>query len=110
MTKSVQYDAVVIVGGAHVSQLSQMGSVLAFINEAFKHCKPVIALDQGADLIATLAWPGITVAKDSNVVVSQGVITAKTPDEDTGKKLGHAVYDAILAHRHWERSIEKVPA
>jgi catalase len=112
MTKSVQYDGVAIVGGSHVSQLEKNGTVLAFINEAFKHCKPVIAMDEGAELIGMLAWPGIAVAKESdkNAVTSQGVVTVRNPNDDTAKKFGHAVFDAILAHRHWERSIEKIPA
>jgi len=112
MTKSVQYDGVAIVGGTHVSQLEKTGSVLAFANEAFKHGKPIFAIDEGADLIGMLAWPAIAVAKeaDKNAITSQGVVTVRSPNEDSGKKFGHAVYEAILAHRHYERSIDKIPA
>ena len=50
---SVLYDAVFVPGGAaSVKMLSKMGDARMFIDEAFKHGKPIAAVAEGTDLFA----------------------------------------------------------
>jgi catalase len=47
-SKSVMFDAVVVVGGKDsVDAMGEIGEAMAFVNEAFKHCKPIAAIDEG---------------------------------------------------------------
>jgi len=107
-TKSVQYDAVVIVGGEKsVNHLEDSGKVVTFINEAFKHGKPIIALAEGVKFIRDFEWDDITVVKhDQDFESSQGVVTAHHYNDD----LKDDVFKAVLHHRFPYRDIKRVPA
>jgi catalase len=52
-TASVLYDAVIVPGGADgVAMLHKSGDASTFIDQMFKHGKPIAALTAGADLFA----------------------------------------------------------
>ncbi|KAB8141357.1 catalase [Chloroflexia bacterium SDU3-3] len=52
-TSSVLFDAVAVPGGAQgIAALRKMGDARAFIDQAFKHGKPIAALAEGTDLFA----------------------------------------------------------
>lgn len=111
-TASVMYDAIFIPGGKkNVEALKKQGDVIHFINEAYKHCKPIAATDEAVELFANTGIPEAKVAaKEGNVIDHLGVVTAigaDKLDEFTDK-----FKSAILAHRHWAREEYKamVPA
>lgn len=58
---SVMYDAVFIPGGKNAEVLRGQGPIRYFIAEAYKHGKPVVTVDEGADLVKkAITLEGIT--------------------------------------------------
>jgi len=116
--KSVVFDAVVVLGGKNsIQKLGTIGDALCFVLEAFKHFKPIVAIDEGVDFLQGLHLPGINVAKPGEGVVSeQGVVTTRkfaAPSGTTKEgedSFSQAVFNAIAAHRHYQRNIDKVAA
>ncbi|HSO00564.1 MAG TPA: catalase, partial [Candidatus Nanopelagicales bacterium] len=102
---SVLYDAVFVPGGrAAVEALMKDGAALHFLNEAFKHYKPIAATGDGVDLLAASSIRGVTLAgaqAPQPVVSDRGVVTSR------GAPLPPAFTDqlihAIAQHRHWDR-------
>ncbi len=99
-TRSVQYDAVYVPGGAAaVSVLQSNGDALHFIEEAFKHYKSIAATAQGESLVRTalpfgnpLTQPGVVGGPDASAVAA-------------------AFVAAITTDRHWNRQLtDRVPA
>ena len=109
--KSVLFDGVALIGGeASVATLEQTGSVVGFLLEAFKHCKPICA---SGDALRLLLYPagvaGITLAKlgASEAVSDDGVVSSASP----GKEHVSKFIDALKKHRAWERKgVDKIPA
>jgi catalase len=104
-TGSIMYDAILIPGGkASVEAMKKQGDVLHFINEAYKHCKPIGALSEGVDLLLDTSIKGATIAQEDNggdVVDDEGLITVWNPRAyDT---FNQAFFNAIAQHRHWNR-------
>jgi len=59
---SVMFDAVVIPGGSQsAATLGALGEAVHFVLEAYKHCKTICAVNDGAQLLATL---GFSLGKD----------------------------------------------
>jgi catalase len=111
-TASIMYDAVYIPGGNHLEALSKQGDVIHFINEAFKHCKPIGATGEAVELLKMTQITGVKLAsKDAaqTVVNDLGVITLRdTADMENFK---NEFKNAIALHRHWMREEkDKVPA
>lgn len=103
---SVLYDAVFIPGGQQsVAALLQQGNALHFVNEAFKHCKPIAALGEGIELLQVADVQGVAVAgakSKGKVFVEDGVVTMRQ-----GASLDAFIEEfiqAISEHRHWGRS------
>jgi len=112
--KSVQFDGLVLVGGTQYPALTNIGEAVAFVNETFKHCKPIVALEEGADFLASLHFPGIKIAQGKEHVSSFGVVTAKDVDVTSlsiGEtlNLGKDIFKAFAQHRNFERDIARVP-
>jgi catalase len=107
---SIMYDAVFVPGGQDsVATLQTQGDARHFVNEAFKHCKPLAAFGDGVDLLIACDLRGVALANAGNgIVADAGVITSR--DADAGS-LAQQLIDAIAAHRHWGRSQKQaVPA
>jgi len=116
-TKSVLFDGVVLVGGSQYQKFAQIGEVLQFVAETFKHCKPIGAIEEGAEFLQRFGFVGVSLAGpgEAEVKSSQGVVTTGKFAQDiatVGDALtwGKAFFDAVAAHRHWERSIDSVQA
>jgi len=97
---SVLFDAAVVLGKkAAVTELANLGHALEFIKDQYRHCKPLLVLDEGADLLESAGVslvlpsgnpdPGLLVAKD---VGAQAVL----PD----------FVKAIGRHRHYQREMD----
>lgn len=110
-TGSIMYDAVFIPGGKHVEALKKQGDVLHFINEAYKHCKPLGFTGEASQLFQTSnVHSGPVNFAQGDVYEDMGVVIAresKAPDNFFEK-----FEKAIIQHRHWSRAVNKdmVPA
>ena len=114
-TASVLFDAVFVPGGAEsVAALADDRDALDFVAEAFRHCKAIGAVGEGAQLLRAI--PG-AIASTGNgnggeSLEAEGVIVLETQRERKGKRADakgalagftRAFIQAIAAHRHWER-------
>jgi catalase len=93
---SVIYDAVVVLGGSSADALAKSGLAIHFINEAYRHGKPIAAIADGSLLLDACslgevkAPDGVIVGKDANAI------------DD--------LIAALLQHRFPRRLIANVPA
>jgi len=97
---SVLFDAVYVPGGLNsVATLEADADAVHFLNEAFKHCKPIAADDQAIQVLEATYFSK-KMESDEGVIVSA----------DAGK-LAAAFINAIKQHRFWEREKpRKIPA
>lgn len=101
-TASVLYDAVYVPGGqASIEALKGQGDAIAFLNEAYKHAKPIGATNEGVDLLAATAVASTALAGDAMPVSELGVVTARNTNDLAG--FCDAFVNAIAQHRHWQR-------
>jgi catalase len=102
-TSSTLFDAVYVAGGAaSVAKLKQDADAVRFVNEAFRHCKPIAAAAEGVQLLEAAAYPGAT-----DILGAEGVVTS------TDKQRGSLTKDfvkAIEQHRFWSRELKAMPA
>jgi catalase len=107
---SVMFDAVLIPGGsASAAALSQVGDAVHFVLEAYKHCKPICAINEGASLLSTL---GFSLGDDPNLIMlpTSGVILADARMVTDGQ-VSQEFMAAIAQHRHWDRlNADAIPA
>jgi catalase len=93
---SVIYDAVIVAGGASAAALSTSGLAIHFINEAYRHGKPIAFIGDGSLLLDACSL-GETTAQD-------GVVIGDVPSAI------EELIAAVLQHRFPRRSIAGVPA
>lgn len=86
---STLYDAMYVVGGEADNMKKFTMDTVEFINEAYKHYKPI-----------AVASTGKTFFEASDAEEGPGVIIG----EDSSK-FGKAFVDAVAAHRHWDRKV-----
>jgi catalase len=105
---SIMFDAVYVPGGkASVDALKEEGDAIHFLNEAFKHCKPIAATGEGVDLLEAADLEGVTLGT-TGVTSEHGVVTAGGGDLDAAAE---QFLEAIAQHRHWTRTQKsRVPA
>jgi catalase len=108
-TASVVFDAVLVPGGPGVDKLAQQGDALHFVNEAFRHCKPIGAVGEGIGLLRRSQLPNLNYAtEESRLISEKGVVTAAGKDT---AKFAEAFITAVAQHRHWDRLMkDAVPA
>jgi catalase len=109
---SVLFDAVYVPGGdKSVAALKAEADAIHFVNEAFKHCKPVAANGAGVEFLraTTLAdMVGKSNGKENQVSVNEGVVTSA--GAQTGKVAAEFI-KAMMQHRFWSREKkDQVPA
>ena len=93
---SVVYDAVIILGGQAASELAKSGIAIHFINESYRHGKPIAAIGEGVLLLRACSLP--------DAQVDDGVISGENDDVIGG------LIEALLHHRFPRRVISGVPA
>ena len=98
-TASVLYDAVYVPGGdAHVVALSNNADAIHFLNEAYKHCKPLAADENARPVLAATYF--------NKHIEENGIIIGKNP-----AILAADFIEAMKKHRFWQREkARKVPA
>ncbi|TXF79009.1 catalase [Chryseobacterium sp.] len=92
-TASVIFDAVYVPGGEGVHTLLEHSGAIHFISEAYKHCKPIAADENGVELL-TKSIPQLAVPED-------GIVIDGEVQEFAG---------AIMLHRFWDREMNPIPA
>ncbi len=109
-TASVLFDAVLVPGGQKCIQaLGMQGDALHFINESYRHCKPIGAIGEGIDLILKSDIPENITLSEGEAQSDLGVVTAR--DTSNLDNFVGRFKDAVAQHRHWGReSKEQVPA
>ncbi len=109
-TSSVLFDAVLVPGGAACAEeLCRLGLALHFVLEAYRHCKPICAINEGTSLLSTLGFT-LSTQKDSAVTVpTPGVLLADSSKAIEGQ-ISAEFIAALAQHRHWDRvNVEAVP-
>jgi catalase len=135
-SKSTLFDAIFVASGAKIHQLEICGDAITFVNEAFKHHKPICAVGNAVDFIrSSCVLPGIRLASTDEPVVSDlGVVTcignqvlgsvAGAASHVVGSTASGAVAGAsggaggaagefiraIGEYRFWDRDVSRVPA
>jgi catalase len=107
---SVVFDAVLVAGGDDSAQaLQDNGDAVHFVNEAFKHAKPLAAIGAGLGVLDAARLPAVERAdvSDAATVSDQGVVTAGVGGDPAD--LASRFLEAIAAHRHWDRQTSSVP-
>jgi len=108
---SVLFDALYLPGGEqNVDILKGDAKALLFIQEAYVHCKPIAATDEGmvllaaaqpgADKMAKSHAEGVLQAPESLLAGDEGIVTGR------GDQVGHVArtfIKALAQHRHWDR-------
>jgi catalase len=110
-TGSVMFDGVIVPGGDHIDALMEQGDALHFVNEAFKHHKPLAALGRGIELLEAADIGDVSMVRPGSsggVNVSHGVVTA---DGSAREAAATRFVEALAGHRHWHRpGRAKIPA
>ena len=103
---SIMFDAVMVPGGAASAQaLERNGDAVHYVLEAYKHCKSICLIGEGAGLLRSL---GVTPGDPATL--APGVIMGKN-DPPGRAQLAQDFIAAIARHRHWTRpNVEAVPA
>jgi catalase len=102
-TCSVLYDAVLVPGGASAQALAGDGNAVHFVLEAYRHCKTIGVIGEGAQLLRTLGTGGEGAA-------AAGVVIGRN-DPPSRPQFAQEFVAALAKHRHWSRAnLESVPA
>jgi catalase len=104
-TASVLYDGVFVPGGDNVEQMHKLGDAIHFIQECYRHYKPVGGTAEANDLIRVCIFDDIKVS-EKGVKEDKGVVTTIDPTQEFLDKFEKA----IAMHRHYVRKKELVPA
>lgn len=105
---SVLYDAVYLPGGINsIATLEAEANAIHFLNEAFKHCKPIASDDSARQVLeATYFAKKLPADSNSATVLREGIVI----DKDI-EKISAQFIKAIAQHRFWERERpRRVPA
>jgi catalase len=117
-TASVLFDALFLPGGRQsIETLKTQGHAVHWINETFKHCKPIAGVGEGVDLLQASGMAGVQLAEAGTreqVVTDKGIVTSRRSSSDGSSDLdaiAEQFIQAIAQHRHWSREEkDRVPA
>lgn len=111
-TGSIMFDAVFIPGGKEsVEKLKKQGDALHFVNEAFKHGKPIGASAEGTGLLTDAKIGDLAMARPGaeGVASEMGIVSVQNTSDL--KPFINNFIQAIAQHRHWDRDMkDMVPA
>jgi catalase len=106
-TASVLYDAVYVPGGVNsVATLASDPDAVHFLNETYRHCKPIAADEDARQALeATYFYKKLPVDYSEETGLEDGVVIHSQPAE-----LARQFINIIALHRFWEREASrKVP-
>jgi catalase len=94
---SVLFDALVIPDGADaIARLTTDGRTLEFIKDQYRHCKPILAIGDGADALDLAGIPTTLISGDAD----PGLLRAEASEIDEAID---AFVASLAAHRHFAR-------
>jgi catalase len=97
---SVLYDAVIVAdGAASVKALMGNADALDFVRQQFRHCKPVLAVGAGADLLRKAGVPDTTADGSADPSMWNPALGAFLPALQEFKA-------ALAAHRNFQREVD----
>jgi catalase len=97
---SVLFDALIVPGGKRaVVTLGNVDHALEFIKDQYRHAKPILAINEGADLIENAGAPAVLPSGKPD----PGILIAKNKEP---KNTLPAFIKLISAHRHHERELD----
>jgi catalase len=97
---AVLFDALVIAdGAAAIEALGQEGHALEFVKDQYRHCKPILALGSGIDLLAKAQIPETLPSGEPD----PGLLRFEVTNIDAAIA---AFAAAIGKHRHFERQTD----
>jgi len=96
---SVLYDAVVVPGGKAAKTLGNLGQALEFVKDQYRHCKPLLAIGEGTDLLQNAGIPAALPSGDPD----PGLLLFK---DKIGKDAVSQFAQAIAKHRHFARAMD----
>jgi catalase len=100
---AVLYDALVVPSGREaVKTLGNLGQAAEFVKEQYRHCKPILVLGAGQDLVENAGVP-LTL---SNGDPDPGLL--QFPDDQVESALEQFI-TAIAKHRHFARQMDPPP-
>ncbi|CAN5193243.1 catalase HPII [soil metagenome] len=107
---SVLFDALYVPGGAEsAAALKKNGDAIHFINEAYKHCKPIATDNEGVEVLKASSLGLLLEAENINnmeLATDLGIVIGASDDVHRD-----AFIRAIAQHRFWNREMkEQVPA
>jgi catalase len=89
----VLFDAVFVCGGSMcIETLLEEPSAVEFVDEAYKHCKPIATVGEGVELLKASHLLRKELAKETYPLL--GILVDQSPEE---------FVSAIAQHRFWER-------
>lgn len=97
---SVLFDAVYVAGGTNaVATLEAEANAVHFLNEAFKHCKPIAAHQDAMQVLeASYFSKKLPADYKEDSVLSEGILVG-----DAGNDFNALLVKMIALHRFWER-------
>ena len=97
---AVLFDALVVPGGHAAAQtLGNLGHAVEFIKDQYRHCKPVLALGAGTDLIENAGVPATLPSGDPD----PGLLLFA---EESAENALPQFIEAIAKHRHHAREMD----
>ena len=93
----VLFDALVIPDGSDaVAHLGRLGQAVDFVKEQYRHCKPILAIGAGAELLGKAGISRLLPGGSPD----PGVVVAASGDEMA------AFFPALARRRHFERETD----
>ena len=100
---SVLLDAIVVPGGdAAAKTLGTNGQAAEFIVNAYRHCKPILAIGAGRQLVENAGVPARLPSGDPD----PGLLLV---EDDEAEAALPAFVAAIAKHRHFQRQMDPPP-
>lgn len=105
-SSSVLFDALYVPGGEEaINDLMQETEAIHFLNEAYKHYKPIAADEEASGLLEKTIWGQEMLQEGKNSLADNGVVLISNGES------AENFIDAIRQYRFWNRSrSERVPA
>jgi catalase len=99
-TPAVLYDAVIVPAGKTAAEtLGNIGQAPEFLKDQYRHCKPMLVLGEGLDLLQNAEIPSVLASGEPDpglIVCPEGL------EKDTIANFAAA----IAKHRHFERAMD----
>ena len=100
---AVLYDALVVPGGREaIKILGNLGQAAEFVKEQYRHCKPILVIGAGRDLVENAGVP----LKLPNGEADPGILVF---DDEQGDEALPEFVEAIAKHRHFAREMDPPP-